>query len=60
MAIPILNSQLFSLKKMGVKIMITCNVCGHLNPPGAMICQNCGSDLSDSPDYGGFDDDEFY
>ncbi len=40
--------------------MITCNVCGHLNPDGAMICENCESDLSDSPDYGGFDDDEFF
>ena len=40
--------------------MITCNVCGHLNPDGALICENRGSDLSDSPDYGGFDDDEFF
>lgn len=36
--------------------MITCSVCGHLNPLGAVICENCGSDLSDSPDLGGFDD----
>ena len=43
------------------KNMITCNVCGHLNPLGALICENCGSDLSDSPDYGVFDeDDEFF
>lgn len=41
--------------------MITCNVCGHLNPDGNMYCENCGSDLSDSPDLGGFDeDDEFF
>ena len=41
--------------------MITCNVCGHLNPIGASICENCGSDLSDSLDLGGFDeDDEYY
>lgn len=41
--------------------MITCSVCGHLNPIDAVICENCGSDLSDSPDLGGFDeDDEFY
>jgi hypothetical protein len=43
------------------KNMIACNVCGHLNPVGALICENCGSDLSDSSDYGGFDeDDEFF
>ena len=41
--------------------MITCNVCGHLNPVGALIYENCRSNLSDSPDYGGFgEDDEFY
>ena len=39
--------------------MITCSVCGHLNDPSAAICENCGSDLSDSPDWGGFDDDEW-
>ena len=44
-----------------MKNMIACDVCGHLNPIGALICENCGSDLSDSPDYGGFDeDDEFF
>ena len=32
--------------------MITCDVCGHLNDPSAAICENCGSDLSDSPDWG--------
>ncbi|WP_407376135.1 hypothetical protein [Methanobrevibacter sp.] len=35
--------------------MITCNVCGHLNSPQRTICANCGSDLSDSPDW----DDDF-
>lgn len=40
--------------------MITCNVCGHLNHPSAVVCENCGSDLSDSPDLGGgFDDDDW-
>ena len=41
--------------------MITCSVCGHLNPNGAVICENCGSDLSDSPDLGGFAEaDDFF
>ncbi|WP_295619288.1 zinc-ribbon domain-containing protein [uncultured Methanobrevibacter sp.] len=41
--------------------MINCNVCGHLNPDGRITCENCGSDLSDSPDLGGSDeDDEFF
>ena len=39
--------------------MITCSVCGHLNDSSRATCENCGSDLSDSPDWGGFDDDEF-
>ena len=39
--------------------MITCNVCGHLNNPSRSTCENCGSDLSDSPDFDIFDDDEF-
>ena len=38
--------------------MITCNVCGHLNPIGVLVCENCVSDLSDSPDLGGFDEDD--
>lgn len=37
--------------------MITCDVCGHLNSPENAICENCGSDLSDSPDWDGYDDD---
>lgn len=37
--------------------MITCNVCGRLNDSSRATCQYCGSDLSDSPDWGGFDDD---
>lgn len=38
--------------------MITCSVCGHLNNPSRMTCEECGSDLSDSPDWGvDFDDD---
>ena len=32
--------------------MITCNVCGHLNDSSRATCENCGSDLSDSPDWG--------
>lgn len=39
--------------------MITCSVCGHLNDSSNAVCENCGSDLSDSPDWGCFDDDEF-
>ena len=48
-----------------VKNMITCNVCGHLNDPSNAICEECGSDLSDSPDwdddlnYDEFDDDVY-
>ena len=38
--------------------MITCNVCGHLNDPPNVICEECGSDLSDSPDWGCYDDFE--
>lgn len=38
--------------------MITCSVCGHLNDPSRATCEECGSDLSDSPDWGVFDDDE--
>ena len=57
----IYDQSLIILKLFRGENMITCNVCGHLNPVGALICENCGSDLSDSPDYGGFDeDDEFY
>lgn len=38
--------------------MITCSVCGHLNGPERVTCEECGSDLSDSPDWGvDFDDD---
>ena len=39
--------------------MITCNVCGRLNDSERVTCEYCGSDLSDSPDYGIFDDDSF-
>ena len=41
--------------------MITCSVCGHLNDSSNAICEECGSDLSDSPDWtGDFDDfDDF-
>ena len=39
--------------------MITCSVCGHLNSPERATCEECGSDLSDSPDWGVFDDDDF-
>ncbi len=44
----------------GGEYMITCNVCGHLNSDSAVICENCGSDLSDSPDFCDFDDDDYY
>ena len=30
--------------------MITCDVCRHLNDYSNVICEECGSDLSDSPD----------
>lgn len=39
--------------------MITCSVCGHLNNPSRVTCEECGSDLSDSQDWDIFDDDEF-
>ena len=32
--------------------MITCSVCGHLNDSSNAICEECGSDLSDSEDWG--------
>lgn len=39
--------------------MITCDVCGHLNDPSRVTCEECGSDLSDSPDWeDNFDDDD--
>ncbi len=37
--------------------MITCSVCGHLNSPSRATCEECGSDLSDSEDWGAYDDD---
>jgi hypothetical protein len=38
--------------------MITCNVCGCLNESTRATCKECGSDLSDSPDWGvDYDDD---
>ncbi|MEE3489533.1 zinc ribbon domain-containing protein [uncultured Methanobrevibacter sp.] len=40
--------------------MITCSVCGHLNDSSNAVCENCGSDLSDSPDWGFDMDDEYW
>ena len=41
--------------------MITCSVCGHLNDSSRATCEECGSDLSDSPDWGvDYDDFEEY
>ena len=41
--------------------MITCNVCGCLNDSSRATCVECGSDLSDSPDWGvDYDDDLNY
>ncbi|WP_298502672.1 hypothetical protein [uncultured Methanobrevibacter sp.] len=37
--------------------MITCSVCGCLNSPSRATCIECGSDLSDSEDWGNYDDD---
>lgn len=39
--------------------MLTCNVCGHINDISRVTCENCGSDLSDSPDWDFFDDENF-
>ena len=40
--------------------MITCNVCGHINNSSRATCEECGSDLSDSPDWGNnFDEEDF-
>lgn len=40
-------------------MMITCSVCGHLNDSSRAICEECGSDLSDSQDWGyDFDDSD--
>lgn len=33
-------------------LMITCSVCAHINDSWAAVCEECGSDLSDSPDWG--------
>lgn len=42
-------------------VMITCSVCGHLNDSSRVTCEECGSDLSDSPDWeDNFDDDLNY
>ena len=39
--------------------MITCSVCGHLNDWWRATCEECGSDLSDSQDWGNdFDNDD--
>ena len=38
--------------------MITCNVCGHINDSARATCEECGSDLSDSPDWGNIYDDD--
>ena len=46
---------------MEVMVMITCSVCGHLNDSSRVTCEECGSDLSDSPDWeDNFDDDLNY
>ena len=40
--------------------MITCNVCGHINDSSRATCEECGSDLSDSPYWGNnFDEEDF-
>ena len=40
--------------------MIICSVCGHLNDPSRVTCEECGSDLSDSEDWVGYEDDLNY
>ena len=40
------------------RYMITCSVCGHLNDSSRATCEECGSDLSDSPDWGNDFEDE--
>ena len=40
--------------------MITCSVCGCLNDSSNAVCEECGSDLSDSPDWIDYDDDFNY
>lgn len=40
--------------------MITCSVCGCVNDSSNATCIECGSDLSDSPDWMGGFDDEYY
>ena len=37
--------------------MITCSVCGHLNDSSRVTCEECGSDLSYSEDWGNDYDD---
>ena len=37
--------------------MITCSVCGHLNDSSRVTCEECGSDLSHSEDWGNDYDD---
>lgn len=39
--------------------MITCRVCGCLNDSSRATCIECGSDLSDSEDWGVYYDDDF-
>ena len=29
--------------------MMACDICGHINPTERLTCEECGSDLSDSP-----------
>lgn len=31
--------------------MISCSVCGCLNDPSNMVCEECGSDLVDESEY---------
>ena len=52
------KEEILHLLKTRLYIIITCNVCGYLNSPTAVFCENCGSELSDSPDLDVFDDDD--
>lgn len=52
------NKTLLIMIIYGGKNMITCRVCGHLNDPSRLTCEECGSDLSDSVDWIGDEEED--